>query len=146
MNMHLHTEGVHDGAGNMYLIIYIFGLISSVDWHHILTRLVDFIYFLPHSYCWFCKPSLWLSKCILWIKNDTVEEERTHQAKSFRYLGKSKLRADSKKQSFPASPWVPSWVYISLWRTFPGSQGWVHCPLSRGKDSCQVLLRTPFQI
>lgn len=40
---------VCDGSRNMYLIIDIFGPISSIDWHQILTRLVDFL-FLSHTH------------------------------------------------------------------------------------------------
>ena len=46
MNMYLHIECVFDGSRNMYLIIYIFGPISSVDWHQILMRLVDLFFYL----------------------------------------------------------------------------------------------------
>lgn len=42
--MHLHVVCVYDGSRNMYLIIYIFGPISSIDWHQILTRLVDLLF------------------------------------------------------------------------------------------------------
>lgn len=49
MSMHLHVVCVCDGSRNMYLIIYIFGPISSTDWHQILTRLVDLL-FLSHTH------------------------------------------------------------------------------------------------
>ena len=50
MNTYLHIECVYDKSRNMYLIIYIFEPISSVDWHQILMTLVDFFFCLMHTY------------------------------------------------------------------------------------------------
>ena len=44
MNAYLHIKCVYDKPRNMHLIIYIFEPISSVDWHEILTTLVDFFF------------------------------------------------------------------------------------------------------
>lgn len=54
---------VCDGARNMYLIIHIFGPISSVDRHQILMRFVN-LHFLSHTHSLFDKPSLLPRKCI----------------------------------------------------------------------------------
>lgn len=82
---------VCDGSRNIYLVMYIFGPISSVDWHQVLTRRVDLI-FLSHSYCVFYKASLLSTKSISLIKNDTVEKGWIHHAKGFPFLGEIKAK------------------------------------------------------
>ena len=63
MNTYLHTECVYDNSRNMYLIIYIFEPISSVDWHRILMTLVDFFFASCIRMCMLSRVWVFVTPC-----------------------------------------------------------------------------------